>query len=110
MEVQAKAKYLKVSSRKLRLVADAVRGKRVGDALATLRFIPSPAARLVAKAVKSASANAENNFQMAPEALTITRIAADEGPTVKRFRPRAHGRVSPILKRTSHLTVVVDER
>lgn len=110
MEVKATAKYLRVSPRKLRLIVNAIRGKRVSEALAILRFMPSPSAKLVAKVVKSAAANAENNFQMEPEALTITKIVADEGPRLKRYRARAHGRVSPILRRMSHVTVVVDER
>ncbi len=110
MEVKATAKYIRISPRKVRLVVDAVRGKKVDDALAILRFLPTPAARVVAKVVKSAASNAENNFQMSPADLHIVKVYADEGPTLKRFRPRAHGRVSPVLKRSSHITVVVDEK
>ena len=110
MEVKATAKYVRMSPRKVRLVVGAVRGKPVNEALATLDFLPNAAARAVAKVVKSAAANAENNYQLSPDDLYITRIYADEGPTLKRFRPRARGRVSPILKRSSHITVVVGEK
>lgn len=110
MEVKATAKYIRVSPRKVRLIIEDIRGRRIEDALARLKFMSSPHALTVAKVVKSAAANAENNFQMAPEDLRVVRAFADGGPTLKRFRPRAHGRVSPVLKRTSHITVVVDER
>lgn len=110
MQVRAIAKYIRMSPRKVRLVADVVRGKPVEEALTTLRFMPSAAARVVFKVVKSAAANAENNYQMAPEDLYIARVTADEGPTLKRIRPRSRGRVSPILKRSTHITVVVDQK
>ena len=109
MEVKATAKFVRRSPQKVRLVMDAVRGKRVDEAMAILRFLPQSAAREILNVVKSAAANAENNFQMAPEDLWIKRIYADEGPTFKRFRARARGMASPILKRTSHITVVVEE-
>ena len=110
MEVKATAKFIRRSPRKVRLVLDAVRGKSVDEAVAILRFLPHGGAKEVLAVVRSAAANAENNFQMAPEDLYIKRIFADEGPTFKRFRPRARGMASPILKRTSHLTVIVEER
>jgi large subunit ribosomal protein L22 len=110
MEVKATAKYIRISPRKVRLVLDTLRGKSVDEALAILRYLPSPAARVVAKVVRSAAANAENNFQMSPRDLLISTVYADEGPTLKRFRPRSHGRVHPILKRSSHITVVVREK
>jgi large subunit ribosomal protein L22 len=110
MEVKSTAKYIKHSSRKVRLVVDAVRGKQVDEALAILKFLPNGAAVDVAKAVKAAAASAENNYQMSPEELYITRISADEGPTMKRFRPRARGRADHILKRSTHVTVFVDEK
>jgi large subunit ribosomal protein L22 len=110
MEVKATSKFVRRSPRKVRLVIDAVRGKSVDEALGILRFLPNAAAREVLGVVKSAAANAENNYQMAPEDLIITRIFADEGPTFKRFRARARGMASPILKRTSHITVIVEER
>ena len=109
MQVRATARGVRVSPKKVRLILDTVRGKPVSEAMAILRFLPSPTARLVAKTVKSASANAENNYQMAPTSLRIVKIFADEGPMMKRFRPRSRGRVSPILKRSSHITVVVEE-
>jgi len=87
-----------------------LRGKKVDKALTILRFAPSPTARVVAKVVKSAAANAENNFQMTPSELKIVKIFADEARTMKRHRPRARSRVSPILKRSSHITVIVAEQ
>jgi len=110
MEVRAIAKDTGVSPRKVRLLVDMVRGKTVDEALTLLRFAPTPTARVVAKAVKSAAANAENNFQMTPSDLKIVNIFADEARTLKRFRPRARGRASPILKRSSHITVIVAEQ
>lgn len=109
MEVRATAKQVGVSPQKLWLLLDQVRGKSVDEALAMLRFAPTPAARAVARVVKSAAANAENNFQMTPSNLRIVRIYADKGSTAKRFRPQARGRANPILKRSSHITVVVAE-
>ena len=88
---------------------DMVRGKKVDEALTLLQFTPTPKAKVVAKVVKSASANAENNFQMSPPELKIVSIYADEARTTKRFRPRARGRASHILKRSSHITVIVAE-
>jgi len=110
MEVTATEKYIRMSPRKVRLVVDAIRGKPVTEALATLRFMPQSAAKVVGKAVTSAVANAENNYMLDAEDLYVARITADGGPTIKRFRPRAHGRVSPLLKRSTNLTVVLDEK
>ena len=110
MEVRAIAKDTGISPRKVRPLVDAVRGKRVDEALTVLQFASSPVARVVAKVVKSAATNAENNFQMNPSDLRITSIFANEAPTLKRFRPRARGRASPILKRSSHITVIVAEQ
>ncbi len=110
MKVRATAKYIRISPRKVRLVVDAVRGRSASEAMNTLQFMPQNAAKEVYKVVKSAVANAENNFNLAPEDLYIDTITADEGPTLKRFRPRAHGRVSPVLKRSSHITVIVGEK
>ncbi len=110
MEVRAIAKDTGVSPRKVRLVVDMVRGRKVDEALDLLRFTPSPIARVVSKVIKSAAANAESNFQMASSDLKIVSIFADEARTLKRFRPRSRGRVSPILKRSSHITVVVAEQ
>ena len=110
MRVQAKAKYIRTSPQKARLVCDLVRGKSVAEALAILRFTNKGVAKDVAKVVKSASANAENNFEMDPDDLYIATITADDGPSFKRIRPRSRGRADRIIKRTSHITVVVDER
>jgi large subunit ribosomal protein L22 len=110
MEVRAVARDTGISPRKVRLLVDMVRGKKVDEALTMLKFTPSPTAQVLAKVVKSAAANAENNFQMTPSDLRIVTILADEARTLKRFRPRARGRASPILKRSSHITVVVAEQ
>lgn len=110
MEVRAVAKNVRVSSSKARLLVDMVRGKKVEEALVMLRFTPTPTARAVAKVIKSAAANAENGFQLSPETLRITSIFVDPGLTMKRYRPAARGRASPILKRSSHITVVVAEQ
>ncbi len=109
MEVRAVAKDTGISPRKVRLLVDMVRGKKVDEALTILRFAPTPIARVVAKVVKSAVANAENNFQMSPSDLKIVNVFANEGRTLKRFRPRARGRANQILKRSSHITVIVAE-
>ena len=110
MEVRAVAKDTGLSPRKVRLLVDMVRGKGVDEALTLLKFAPSPLAQVVAKVVKSAAANAENNFQMTPSDLKIVNIFADEARSLKRYRPRARGRVGRILKRSSHITVIVAER
>jgi large subunit ribosomal protein L22 len=110
MEVKAVAKDTGVSPRKIRPLVDMVRGKKVDEALTVLKFTPSPLAKVVAKVVKSAAANAENNFQMTPADLKIVNIVADEARSMKRYRPRARGRASPILKRSSHITVIVAEQ
>jgi len=107
MEVRAVAKDTGIPARKIRPLIDMVRGKKVDEALILLRFVPTPKARVVAKLVKSAAANAENNFQMLPSDLKVVSIFANEAQTLKRYRPRARGRVSPILKHSSHITVIV---
>jgi len=109
MKVKAVVKDIGIPPRKVRLVVDVVRGKKVDEALTVLKFLPTPAARTVAKVINSAAANAENNFQMATSELRITEIFADEARTLKRFRPQSRGRVSPILKRSTHITVFVSE-
>lgn len=109
MEVKAISKDTGVSPRKIRLLVDMVRGKKVEEALTILKFAPTPNARIVAKAIKSAAANAENNYQMTPTDLKIVKIAADEARMLKRFRARARGRANQILKRSSHIIVVVSE-
>lgn len=110
MEVRAVVKNTGISAQKIRLLVDMVRGKKIDDALNILKYTPSPLARVVAKAVKSAAANAENNFQMTPADLKIVTIYADGAKSMKRFRPRARGRSNTIIKRSSHITVVVEEQ
>jgi len=110
MEVKAVAKDTGVSPRKVRPLVDMVRGKKVDEALTMLRFTATPIAKVVAKVIKSAAANAENNYQMSPSDLEIVNIFADEARTLKRYRPRARGRVGHILKRSSHITAIVAER
>jgi len=109
MKVKAIAKDVGISPQKVRLVLNMVRGKKVDEALTILSFLPTPTAKAVAKVIKSAAANAENNFQMSPADLRIMDIFADQGHTLKRFRPKSRGRISPILKRSSHITVFVAE-
>ncbi len=109
MEVRAVAKDTRISPSKVRRLVDMVRGKKVDEALIILKFTPTPIARVVAKAVKSAAANAENNFQTSTN-LRIVSIYVDKAPTMKRYRPRARGRAGPILKRSSHITVIVAEQ
>jgi len=110
VEVFAHAKNVRISPRKVRLVVEIIRGMPVDRALRQLEVMPQKAAKDVYKCVRSAIANAENNYGLDPADLYVARIWADEAPTLKRWRPRAHGRVSPQLSRSSHVTVVVDER
>jgi large subunit ribosomal protein L22 len=110
MESRAVSRYLRIAPRKVRLVADLVRGKPVGRALGVLEHLPKKSARVIAKTLKAVVANAENTQRVDVDRLYIAKITVDEGPTVKRFLPRAHGRATKIRKRTSHLTVVVDEK
>ena len=104
----AQARYVRMTPMKCRRVVDLVRGMNVQDALDQLRFQPQAAAEPVAKVIASAAANAENNKQLDPATLFISSAYVDEGPTLKRFRPRAQGRAYRIRKRTSHITVVVE--
>ena len=110
MRVSATAKYLRASTRKTRLVTQAIKGKRVEDATAILRFMPQKAAGDVARVLKSATANAENNHNLAAEDLFIFDAVANEGPTIKRFQPRAQGRAFPIHKPMTHITIVVADQ
>ncbi|MBP9014984.1 MAG: 50S ribosomal protein L22 [Candidatus Atribacteria bacterium] len=110
MEVKATAKYLRISPRKARQAVDLIRGKSAPEALATLQFIPKKAARMVYKVLKSAVANAENNYNMDVDQLIVSQAFVDQGPTLKRMRPRAMGRGYLIRKRTSHITVAVAEK
>lgn len=109
-EVRAVARYIRTSPRKLRLVVDMIRGKSVNDARVILYFTNKRAAHTVAKVLESAIANAENNEELDAESLVVHRVWVDEGPTMKRWTPRARGRASQICKRSSHVTVVVKQR
>ncbi len=105
--VRAIAKYVRMTPRKLRLVADLIRGKSAQEAWSILEFTPKRAAGPLKKVLESAIANAKHNNEFAPETLSVSRVLIDEGPTMKRFTPRARGRAGAIKKRTSHITVVV---
>lgn len=109
MESRAVARYIRISPRKVRLMMDEIRGRKIEEALNQLSFAPQKGAFILKKLINSAVANAEQNFEMDVDKLYIKRVFADEGPTLKRFRPRAMGRAAKIRKRTSHLTVVLDE-
>ena len=109
-DVKAVAKTVRVTTRKAKLVLDLIRGKDVKEAADILKFLPNKAARITAKVLKSACANATHNFQMDEDKLYVKACYADEGITLKRYMPRAKGSASPIMKRTSHITVVVNER
>ena len=109
MESKAIAKTVRIAPRKVRLVLDLVRGKKVGEALGILEFTPRAASLPVAKVIKSAAANAEHNYGMNVEDLVVSQAFANEGPTLKRFRPRAKGSASVINKRTSHITIVLSD-
>jgi large subunit ribosomal protein L22 len=110
MEARAVGKYVRVSAQKTRLVADMVRGKKVDEALILLRFTPKKSGRLITKVLRSAMANAENAKAFDLEKLYVKKIKIDQGPRLKRFRPRAMGRATRIIKPSSHITVVLDEK
>jgi len=109
MQVQAIARWVRVPPRKARLVAEVVQGMPVGEALTVLSFMPQAAANDVGKVVRSAAANAENNFNLDRDRLLLIRIDVDGGPIIKRFRPRARGSSYSIFKRTCHLRAVVED-
>jgi large subunit ribosomal protein L22 len=110
VQVSATAKYLRGSTRKARLVVQVIKGRPVEEAAALLRFMPQGAAREVAKVLKSATANAENNLNLSADDLVVLDARADEGPTMKRWQPRAQGRAFPIHKPMTHITVTVGDR
>lgn len=110
MEVKATAKTIRHPSRKVRIVLDLIKGKDINEALGILEFTPNHAAKDVQKVLKSAIANATHNHQQDESKLYVKECFANEGVTLKRWMPRAKGRATPIMKRTSHITVVVDER
>ena len=105
--VRATAKFVRISPRKVRLIADQVRGKHIDDARALLAFSPRSAALEVSKVIESAAANAEANHDLIGDEMIVREIRVDEGPTIKRFRPRAMGRATPINKRTCHISVAL---
>lgn len=109
MDVKAKARYIRMSPRKVRLVADLVRGRSVQESLAQLSFLSKAAALPLSKLLKSAMSNAEHNFKLKRDGLWVKHISVDAGPTLKRQRPRAFGRAAPIRKRTSHITIVLTD-
>jgi len=110
MNVQATAKFVGTSSRKLGLVAAVIRGRKVNEAITVLEQTPKRATGPVGKVLASAIANAENNYNMSARNLVVESVLVGPGPTLKRFRPRAQGRAYPILKRTSHITVILSEQ
>ena len=110
MQISATAKYLRGSTRKARLVVEVIKGRPVEEAAALLRFMPQHAARDVAKVLKSATANAENNLNLSADDLVVLDARADEGPTMKRWQPRAQGRAFAIHKPMTHITVTVGDR
>ncbi|HEX5712355.1 MAG TPA: 50S ribosomal protein L22 [Solirubrobacterales bacterium] len=105
--VRASARYVRIAPRKARLIADQVRGLHIEKARALLQFSPRGAAQDIHKLLDSAAANAENNHDLIPDEMKISSITVDEGPTLKRYRPRAQGRATPIHKRTSHIAVAL---
>jgi large subunit ribosomal protein L22 len=109
VRVSATAKYLRGSTRKVRLVTQAIKGRPVEETAALLQFMPQAAARDVARVLRSATANAENNHNLSADDLRVVDAIANEGPTIKRWRPRAQGRAYPIHKPTTHITVVVGD-
>ncbi|MNI11930.1 50S ribosomal protein L22 [compost metagenome] len=110
MEAKAHARSIRIAARKVKLVVDLIRGKQVGEAIAILRHTPKAASPVVEKLLNSAIANAEHNYSMDVNKLVISEVFVNQGPTMKRFRPRAMGRASRINKRTSHITLVVSEK
>jgi large subunit ribosomal protein L22 len=108
MQVRALARNQPVAPRKVRLVLEMIQGRQVDEALTMLEFMPQPSARMVWKTVKSAASNAENNFDLNPDGLRVVKAVANDARTLKRFRARSRGRVSPLLKRWSHIEVVVE--
>lgn len=110
MEAKAIAKYIRISPRKVRQVIDLVRGKTVSDALAILKYTPKRGSAAVVKVINSAAANAEHNYDMDKDNLYVAEAYVDQGPTLKRFMPRAYGRADKMRRRTSHITIVVKEK
>ncbi len=110
MEAKAVARYVRIAPRKVRQVADEIRGKHVDEAINILRFTPRSAADVLLKVLNSAGANAENNHEMNRGSLVVTKAYVDQGPTLRRIRARAQGRAAAIRKKTSHVTIIVEEK
>ncbi len=110
MEAKAIAKYIRISPSKLRIVMNLIRGKKVGEAFAILKYTPKVGSEVIEKVLRSAVANAEHNFNMDVEKLVVSTCFVDAGPTMKRIHPRSRGQAFKILKRSSHVTVCVDEK
>ena len=110
MEVRASAQRVRISPRKARLVLDMIRGKKVTEAIEITKFVPNKAALDVHKLLKSVAANAENNYDLDPDDLWIKDIRADDAPQMRRFKPKARGRVGRIIRRSTHISVVAEER
>ncbi len=108
METKAQAKYIRIAPRKVQVIIPSIKGRKVEEALSLLQFIPRKGARILKKVLHSAVANAQQN-KVDIDTLIVKRILIDSGPTLKRFMPRAMGRATPILKRTSHITIFLDE-
>ncbi|MBD3922885.1 50S ribosomal protein L22 [Paenibacillus sp. PR3] len=109
-QAKAHVNFVRIAPRKAQLVVDLIRGKKVGEAIAILRHTPKSASPIVEKLLNSAIANAEHNFQLDVNKLVVEQVYVNQGPTLKRFRPRAQGRASRINKRTSHITLIVSEK
>ena len=109
-EAKATLRYARISSRKVKIVADLIRGKHVDEALAIVKYTPKASSEIIEKLLKSAIANAENNHNMRHENLYVAEIYANQGPTLKRIRPAANGSAVRIRKRTSHITIVLKEK
>ena len=110
LEAKATLKYARISARKVKIVADLIRGKNIDEALAIVKYIPKASSTIIEKLLKSAIANAENNHGLSHQKLYISEIFANQGPTLKRIRPAAKGSAVRIRKRTSHITIVLKER
>ncbi|MGI6345344.1 MAG: 50S ribosomal protein L22 [Bacillota bacterium] len=110
MEAKAVAKYIRIAPSKARIVINLIRGKEIGEALDILRYTPKAASEPIAKVIRSAAANAEHNYDMDIDRLYVAEAYVDAGPTMRRYHPRAQGRMYPVLKRSCHITVVVKER
>lgn len=110
MQARAQARYVRLSPKKAQRVIKLIRGKDVGEAMAILRFTPQKASRIIAKVLKSAVANAEHNYNLNPDRLYVAQAYVDQGPTLKRYTPRAYGRANLLRHRTSHVTVVVAQK